>query len=477
MKKYLTLVLALLMVMSVCVMPAALADDVTTIVWYLPSSTPANFDSVMAAVNEKLAPSGLKLDLRPVEWGDYEQKMQLISSSRQECDIMWVSSWSNDYVNNVSNGALLPIDEYLPQVPALNDLLASYWQYMVVSGSIYGVPVLQIMANEPGIVVRKDIVEKYDLDLSGIHDYTDLDEIYALVAEKEAGVMYPTANMSVVQVSQLWDDDAQDYVYYPTVEGYLIDMDTLTVASPETRGAFELAYRAKVRDWYLKNYISKDLPTMSDQEALWASGQAFSKQSRVKPGNEAEVKAASGYDVIGVSMGKPIIDVGSARSTVCGISSCSEHPLEALKLLEIVNTDAEIYNLLIFGIEDQDYTRIDDTHIAQIPGAYGMGAWEVGNQFNAFLTEGQEDGIWEATLELNESAMADPLGDFSFDRSKVETEMANVLAIREEYENILRYGLDDPEALMAERDAKLAQAGEQAIIDEINAQLSAWAAK
>ena len=106
-----------------------------------------------------------------------------------------------------------------------------------------------------------------------------------------------------------------------------------------------------------------------------------------------------------------------------------------------------------------------------------MGAWEVGNQFNAFLTEGQADGIWEETYELNESAMADPLGDFSFDRSKVETEMANVLAIREEYDNILRYGLDDPEPLMVERDAKLNQAGQQAIIDEINAQLAAWAAK
>ena len=372
MKKLLPMVLALMMVIGMSAMPAALADD-ATIVWYLPSSTPANFDSVMAAVNEKLAPSGLQLDLRPVEWGDYEQKMQLISSSRQECDIMWVSSWSNDYVNNVSNGALLAIDEYLPEVPALNDLLSSYWQYMVVSGSIYGVPVLQIMANEPGIVVCKDIVEKYNLDLSGIHDYTDLDEIYATVAENETG-MYPTANMSVVQVSQLWNEEAQDYDYYPTIEGFIIDMDTLTVASEEVRSAFELTYRSKVREWYLKDYISKDLPTMSDQEALWASGQAFSKQSRVKPGNEAEVKAASGYDVIGVSMGNPVIDVGSARSTVCGISSCSEHPLEALKLLEIVNTDPEIYNLLIFGIENQDYTRIDETHIAQIPGAYGIGA-------------------------------------------------------------------------------------------------------
>lgn len=475
MKKATVFLLALAMLLGIFGAVPALAEETTTIVWYVPGSMPENYDSVMAAVNEKLAPHGLQLDLQIVEFGDYDQKMQLISAARQDCDIMWVSSWLNRYDNNISNGAIMAIDEYLPEVPELDALLSNYWQYLKVGGKLYGVPVLQIMADQPGIVFDRALVEKYDIDVTTVKDYRDLDAIFEIIAENEPGI-YPAANNSPTYDMQFWNEETGEYDLYPKIEDYYIDTETMQVMETEARLGIERDLAAKRREWAVKGWMHPDIATMTDKDSVWTSGKAFAKYSRVKPGNVAEWMRGYKLDVIEQPIGEAYISVGSVQSTINAIASSSKHPVEALKLLELVNTDVELYNMIIFGLEGQDYERVDETHIATIDGAYGVGAWTIGNQFNAYLTVEQEDGIWEETIALNESATPDPLGDFVFDRSNVESQMANIYAIREEYKPILDYGLDEADKTIDEREAKLATAGQDEVIAELNRQLAEWAA-
>lgn len=471
MKRITVFLVAMLMLAGVMALSPAVAEEVTTITWYVPGAAPQNYDNVMAAVNEKLAAHGLKLNLHIVEFGDYATKMQLISAAREECDIMWVASWLNSFSNNVSNGALMPIDEYLDEVPQLKELLDIYWQYMKVGGKVYGVPVLQIMSDQPGVVMLKDLVEKHKLDVTSVRDYLDLDPLLETIKANEPGI-YPAANANMVPANQFYNRETGTYDYYPTVEEYYIDLKTMQVLEEEERLALELKTATKKREWFEKEYFHPDLPTMTDLDAVWKSGQAFAKYGRFKPGVEVDVYNRDKLEVVAIPTGNAYISVGSARSTVNGIASASKNPVKALKLLELVNTDKELYNMLVFGLEGQDYNWVDDTHIEKVDGGYSVAAWVIGNQFNAYYTVGQPEGLWEETIALNESAAPDPMGDFSFDRSKIENQIANVNAIREEYKKILHYGLDDPAKMIAEREEKLAAAGQAEILAEINRQLA-----
>lgn len=66
---------------------------------------------------------GYTVDFIPLETGAYGEKMKLIISSGEEFDICWTSNWLNDYVQNVANGAFVPIDDLLDSTPKLKEVL------------------------------------------------------------------------------------------------------------------------------------------------------------------------------------------------------------------------------------------------------------------------------------------------------------------------------------------------------------------
>lgn len=99
-----------------------------------------------------------------------------------------------------------------------------------------------------------------------------------------------------------------------------------------------------------------------------------------------------------------------------------------------------------------------------------------GNQFLAYLKEGQVEDDWEQTIAMNESGKTSVAFGFVFDSTTVQNEIASVSAVVQEYQLSLDTGAVDPEAVMPEFLNKLEQAGSQVIIDEIQRQLDEWSA-
>ena len=148
-----------------------------------------------------------------------------------------------------------------------------------------------------------------------------------------------------------------------------------------------------------------------------------------------------------------------------------------MRFYDLLFADKALYNLLVFGIEGQDYNMVDETHLEQIADAYQGTAWMMGNQFNAILKVGQENGVWEETIEGNATAEVDALVGFVVDRTPVETELAAIRAISLEYGTILSYGLTaDIQGTYEEMHAKIEAAGMQTVIDELQSQVDAFLA-
>lgn len=155
------------------------------------------------------------------------------------------------------------------------------------------------------------------------------------------------------------------------------------------------------------------------------------------------------------------------------VSSSSEHPEAAIKMIEVMNTDKEIFNMLNFGIEGVNYT-MEDGFVKEIPdsGYFFNSGWALGNQFNAYLVEGQKEGVWEETMEINNNADVSPLSGFSFNEEPMATQMAQMSSVAAEYKFMSLY--DDFDERFEQYVTKMEQAGVEEYKAELQKQLDEW---
>ncbi|MDF2921390.1 MAG: transporter substrate-binding protein [Paenibacillaceae bacterium] len=443
---------------------AAAANELKPVklIWYQRNAEPKNVQSVMKKANEIIQQKiNATLEFRFINPGDYDSKMQLIMSSAEEYDIAFTSSWANNYLNNVSKGAYLPLDEIIGKYPKLQALFTKeIWDAVRVNGKIYGVPNNQIMADQQGLWFKKDLADKYKLDVANIKSWEDMTPILQKIKDNEPGV-----NPIRSGPKSLFEE------YQPAVEDFHVDTKTWKVHyQPEE----QLDRYKLMRDWNQKGFFPQDVATLKDEASLIKAGKIFSRFSRYKPGGEAEFKQLNGFEPIMISTGPAVIQRGGVLSTLNAVSATSKNPERAVMLINLINTDKELFNLLKFGIEGQDYVKTGENRIEKKPDTYLLAGWMFGNEFLSYLVPGQPDDVWEQTRKMNETAAVDPMISFSFDRKAVENEIAQLSAVTKEYEPILLNGLDDPEKMLKAFMEKRKAAGHDKVLAEIQRQVDEW---
>ena len=65
-------------------------------------------------------------------------------------------------------------------------------------------------------------------------------------------------------------------------------------------------------------------------------------------------------------MTEPFVNSLSARAAMNAVSSSSKNPEAAIRMIDVMNTDKEIFNMLNFGIEGTNYT-MEDGFVKEIP--------------------------------------------------------------------------------------------------------------
>ena len=85
---------------------------------------------------------GVTINMKMIDWGDYTQKMQVLTASGADMDIMFTASWAFDYVQNARKGAFAPIDDLLTQYgKGITEVLnPAFLSGSKVDGQNYGIP-------------------------------------------------------------------------------------------------------------------------------------------------------------------------------------------------------------------------------------------------------------------------------------------------------------------------------------------------
>ena len=449
------------------------------ITWWIRGTFPQNdqekvFEAVNASLKEKL---NTTINFQAVSSSEYADKFSVVLSSGEAYDICWAGGWPNVYLQGVSNGAYMALNDLLTEyAPKTYEAIPEeYWNAVSVNDNIYGVINYQIVARTGRTAIPKELYDEAPFDVDSVQGNLRALEPYLEVVSKN----HPD------YIIGLDTQNAGEYFGFEYLAGYnipgAIDMnsDELKVFNQFESESYQEFYKM-LKDWNDKGYMNgaNQIAIADQNEYVKAAKTLIYTGGTMKPGGDIESNKSKGYECVYVPLSDAYVTTSNITATLSCIGVNSKNPERAMEVLEVINTDPEVYNTLIYGIEGEHYNKIDDTTIefTEASANYNPGiSWVVGNTFNGYITEEYSPTVWDETIELNNSATKSPALGFTFDTVPVKQEIAKCTNVYDEYVDLLSNGLateDDYNTFIS----KLKASGSEKIIAEMQNQLDEWKA-
>lgn len=446
-------------------------EETKTVTWYIYGTKQGDHDLVMEDLNKKLKEKiNVELDLQVIASGEFNEKMRLLSTSGDTFELAWTSNWKNNFDANMTREAFMPIDDLLQEYG--QGILENCPDWLLemgkVNGQQYAIPSLQSMGAGGALYIQKKLAEEYGWDKETLDSFEEAYPFFDWVKEKYPDLI-PLSYDTAVKRDYLRNyEDLNNFLYFEVANPDKI------IPVTELDGE-NLKSNRLLLD---KGYIRQDIVTVSSPNGDRNTGRYASIWSTCKPGGEAEAAQKwGGMDYIMVPLsGGGYIKSNAGQSTMNAFNVNAKEPEAAMKLLNLLWTDAEIFNELLFGLEGVHYKKAGESRIELIEGSkynFGSSAWIFANQFEAWKIPGQSDTVWEESQEALDKSTISPNAGFVPDFTDYQTEIAQLNSVKTEYASG-HYTSDDVDACLAERNAKYEAAGLQKLVDGIQAQLDAW---
>lgn len=461
-------------------------DEPYTVTMVLNGSTQPDEERIEQKINEILEPElNANLDIVVLPWASASQQLQLMLSGDEKIDVFYTQA--TNAVQYMNAGQIVDmselIDKYGTNIKQIyGEDIAKINQ---IEGFVYGVPNQIERGSIPAVFMRKDLVEKYNIDTTQIKEPKDLESVFETVKAGEPDMtMLYSINDGDTPVTRLFrGDNLSDNNYL----GVLMDQTNSTKLENFFATDWFKDTTTMLYNWYQKGYISQDAGTNTENwRTVCKAGNLFSLFFSYHPGTPVEFESSTGYDFEIVPFyNEPIINSSSYNGVTFSIAQNSENPEKTMEVLDYIYGSSEIMNLLNWGEQDKDYVIEDaDNGIINFPegitsdnAGYNLNlGWELPNQFIAYKWTGSDPQLWEKMEEFNGSAKSSKAVGFLFDSSNCSSEIAALSNIVKQYSGALYSGSGDPDELIPELLEALDDAGINEVIQAKQEQLDAFLA-
>jgi putative aldouronate transport system substrate-binding protein len=498
------------------------ADEIVDLNFYISAPPSNDQERIMEKANAIIEKEiGAHLNLIFIDPGMYAEKINLMISSGEEFDLCFMANWGDmNFFENAAKGAFVDMTgllaQYAPQT--YSRIPEALWDGVKVDGKIYGSVNYQQwgVASRKGVAVRMDIAEEAGFDWKELKGKSALDMMEALTPFLEKAV---AAHPEMIgwETSSTYSFFLNDPLYWDmepvgdmTQPGWVRFTEADTVINQFETPEFA-AYCDIMREWYQKGLVRKDGATLQDpspdrQANRILAGWNYDWPDYIDnpPTGVAELTIQgykdANYTIPGMSMTLPgeapagrvsttrtVVPAAAAPTACVAISATSKHPEKAMEMIELLNTNDELFNLIQWGEEGVDFQYNENGDFTRIDGMYSLNynEWQIGQSYNPDFTRSEfgrnQTGddqkkaleiVYKADLEADPS----PVTGFTFDATPVKTELANCSAVISEFIPVLSNGAGDPAELLPQFLSRLENAGVNTIIVEKQAQLDAWKA-
>ncbi len=496
MRKLLSMLLALAMVLALV---PAMADDAYTldIYWVGNGDNEAVRQGVEAAVNAYVEPLiGAKVSYHIIGWGDWNDKAINALQSGEKMDLIFTADWEG-YGIEVSGGLLKPLDELLEQYgQGIKETLPqTFLDGVKVNGVLYGIPTNKELCVPEGLVINKTAAAAIGWDVvaddPSIKTLADLEpwlekykaafpEKYPYLMDGQAG-RWPDepwcpdwagmgTNSIAMKMAKQENGEFDETIYS-------------IFATPEQEEHIRLMYK-----WGSAGYISPDAALTSfDYNGTFGRGDflAFAlplKGNGIKANEMYAANATAEFECVEITLQPKYVVTTHAGGSMFAIPVTCKKPEAAMKYINLMHSDPTLVNLMLFGAEGVNYTKVNDKQVELTDqnwyGVHG-GAWTVGNTNLQYVLT-TEDPEKNALLQsYADDAIATASLGFRFVKDNVADQIAAVDAVVSEMANPLMCGQvdpDDPALGIGALKVALTEAGMDEIIAEVQAQYDAWKA-
>ncbi|MCD8023585.1 MAG: ABC transporter substrate-binding protein [Lachnospiraceae bacterium] len=418
---------------------------------------------------------GAHIRLSFIESEKYERMLYKYEITDNLPDVFYIRS-SSQIASLRESGSLLSLNSLLEENG--QELKATIGDDAISlhskNGDIYALPCLHDRAYRLSFEYRVRIAEDNGLNMDAIKDMTDLTEVFDELAELSPDIIA----CSETDAYQTWDSLSDNL-------GVLMDLgQPATVVNLYETAEYE-AYCKIVYNWVENNYLLSDDTGMILLNKYVKSPEIFGKIANYHPGLPYVDGADAGEEIACVSLSESFLTTDFMKINAYAISSSSQHPEIAMQFLNLMYTDANVMNLLTYGIEGVHYQVIDEENgvidyadgvTSETSGYAQFRSYFWGNQFLTYTWAGYPTDLWEQIQEYNDTALRSVAYGFTYDSSPVEAEVSACASIVDEYQELLQAGVGDPDVILAEFREKLKAAGIDTIIAEKQRQLDEYLA-
>lgn len=421
--------------------------------------------------------AGFRVELVWIDRLDFEKYVYGLTAQALDIFVLYDRDYYRSYIEK---GLILDLEPYLDQYGPhiLEALTIPKEELYEKGGHIYGIPKPMPDINSNGIVMGNAYIEQYGMDISEIACMEDMEPFLEMIKQNEPEVtpIVPLQMTSTIISRQpIGDilDRMLSMVYF--------DDETLTVKNVYETPEYEQQCRL-VRRWYEKGYINPEVLTTheSGREQVYHQD-AFCSEFVIRPDEVEYEKAIYGDKITIVPFErKPVLTTNGVWEIMWCVSSSTEYPEESIKAIDLIYSDKELIDLLLYGVEEKDYVTLEDGSI-DFPSGYHVENAPYFNRakwiFNRYLSKrwnGVSEDINEKMRQFNASAIVSPAYGFRLDYSKITVDLEPIRAVIEEYGRKLGCGVLDVDTALPEFQKKLRECGSEELIRQVQSQLNQW---
>ncbi|MGO4268391.1 ABC transporter substrate-binding protein [Paenibacillus sp. TAF58] len=439
-----------------------------------------DLSKVEAKLNEiTLKEINAQVDLEGVSLFNLANAYSLKASSREKTDLMLLMPGSRYLAAFANNKMIRPLDEELAKWgPALQETVGDLLPAGKFNGKQYAIPQRLDQQLTIGFNMNKSILDKYSIDISSIKSIEDADAVFSQVhaGEPSMTMLAPETSSGNITGNLVYADGLGNQY------GALMDGTGTKVSNIYESKQWINAVK-KVREWYQKGYISKDVSTsQEDGSTLLNNGKVFATST-------ASVGFSGGQsqpiETRTVALHPSVRKTTDSQLFLWSVASFSERPDKAIQFLNLLNSSAELTTLLEYGIKGEHYEVNPDGTINTAKNAnYNQNNWLLFGDYNKMPLSQVLVGPTGLTPEKfkagmkkwNEDTVLSPAYGFSFDPTSVKTEIAALDAVNQQYAKVIGNGAVDTDSMVKKFNDALYAAGLQKVMDEKQRQLDAWLA-
>lgn len=456
-----------------------------------PGTLSADYDTGIAAVNEKLAADGvgIEVEIIRIPWDAYAEKLNLMLTTGEEFELLHVMQDVKNLSSIAGMGAIMSLEDLLGKYP---DLVGRFtdleWQGTLYNGERYAVPDAwrgfdNVMAYING---RDDVMKAVgyeEFPQDSVENFIDMSKKSQDYILEETGVK-----------AYNWYHQTQDTAHwlhrtYDTYPFYV--ENSLGIVLARQDGTIDSFYESEefkqdaavYSKMYQEGLINPDILNLDSQVKYdQAKLGAFLPSQTFDPYVQVDIKKNTGIDseVLEYRMATDKPDmIYTYMQNLNAISSTSSDPESGLKFLNWLYGSKENHDLFHYGIEGVHYTAVGEDRIEQIKGddgqpLYNMDTWMTGYMpYIRYAADAPESYINYMTY-TSDNYVVSPIAGFIFDASNVTTELTNLQTeiIASIYP--IKVGMVDYESNIDAAIGKLKAAGLDKYMEEYRKQFKAY---